>query len=162
MEQTATPTFTVRETEEEEAHRRIIQLKSGSLTVIIATIVIGIWGFTLLFEELNTASLSGLLVVFGHHTAAGIFCLIASVCSFIFLLPSIRWNVPWTLALLFPQQFILMTASLTSFHCVLQGQFADKVARSPAFILDDQAWVILLAYFHWVAMITWVVEKMRI
>jgi hypothetical protein len=84
-------------------------------------------------------------------------CLAAACSAAVFLWPSGKaWSIPATLGLLLPQQFVLMVASLTSFRCVMQGHFADGIERSPMFILSDQAWVILLAYFHWIALITWV------
>lgn len=131
--------------------------------MILTTVVTFIWGFTLLQEPANTSSLAGLLTIFGNHYVAGGVCLAAACCAAVFLWPSeIRWSIPATLAFLLPQQFVLMVASLTSFRCVMQGHFADGIERSPMFILSDQAWVILLAYFHWIALITWVHDNLSV
>jgi hypothetical protein len=53
-----------------------------------------------------------------------------------------------TLLFLVPQQILLFLSAGSSFKAIWQGHFADGVVRSHAFIMADQAPVILIAFFH--------------
>ncbi len=58
-----------------------------------------------------------------------------------------------TVLCLIPQQFMLYLSAGGAFRAIWEGQFADGVTRSHAFLLADQCPMILIAFFHSWAMV---------
>ncbi len=60
-------------------------------------------------------------------------------------------NKPWIVAMLLPQQILLMMSAAGATEAIWLSQFADGVIRSRAFIAADQLYSILAAIGHTVA-----------
>lgn len=50
--------------------------------------------------------------------------------------------------LMIPQQVILAVCAMSAIRLSIEGHYADWVYRPSLFILRDQVWAILLAFFH--------------
>jgi hypothetical protein len=65
-----------------------------------------------------------------------------------------RWSPGrLSVALLIPQQFLLLLSAGSALEAVAVGAYADGVSRSRVFILDDQIPVLLLAAGHTLAIV---------
>jgi hypothetical protein len=69
-----------------------------------------------------------------------------------------------SLALVLPQQVVLLSSGFGSLICVIRGRYADGYSASPEFILVDQAANILVGVFHTLALLevyAWPLAKRR-
>jgi len=74
---------------------------------------------------------------------------VASLALVSLLMPLGRWSI----ALMLPQQFMLMISAYGALTAMVIGQYGDGVERPKMFIMADQMPQILAAVFHTLAMI---------
>jgi hypothetical protein len=121
-----------------------------------------VWGATLLHIVIGTLLLlnpaagrstgPAEVVQFLGLTGAGIAMLTASVLAIgaIVLRRAADWAI---IGLLLPQQVLLYVAAWGGFQAILNGQYADGVARPYEFILTDQLPIMLFALIHTLAVL---------
>ena len=125
-----------------------------------------IWAFALIVDPIvvNATAINALAPYFHRHPGpfhisdwdfapirwAMVFVLLATA-SLSFLSFQFERKLHTVLALI-PQQFILLLSTGAIMRSIYLGQFADGTVRTPAFLLADQAPVLLLMVFH-----TWAV-----
>lgn len=94
---------------------------------------------------------SALFSFFGDSMAAGIVTTVVGLVALAILLRNHADDLSgW---LLTPQSFLLFIASISALVAIVSGQYPDGVERPSAFILTDQALVLLVTLFHAVAVL---------
>ena len=122
------------------------------LLIILVVVLHLNWGLTLFVFNLpyHTTGLSALIVLFGNSFFAGAFILAACVLAVVGLYKEDNHN---TVFFMLPQQFILLVTSGAVLHAVVVSAFPDGVVRPRLFIWNDQLHLILLSWFHTVAIL---------
>jgi len=115
-----------------------------------------VWGLILLFNTsaLNITAIHSMTSFFGldNHIALGIVCILFGIAAFVGAFERFK-NTSLGLAMMTPQQFILMESAIGAIMAISHSCFADGVIRDRAFIGADQAPAILVALFHTCAII---------
>jgi hypothetical protein len=109
------------------------------------------WAALLLLSphDMRTAALATFIHTIGVGPAAALFLLIGGTA----LYASVRAPRGWLgLALVFPQQVVLLLTAAMALEHALRGSYGDGVLRPPEFILADQLPVILTALIHTAAL----------
>lgn len=121
-------------------------------------------GVLLLFDPTagNTTSAHLLLKYIPYAPLAGVVMIIAAAMALYELVSRSGTARGWYfhrtpntryLALLLPQQAILVMAAGSAIEAMVTSHFADGVIRSRAFIIADQSTYVLLAIFYTMAII---------
>ena len=117
--------------------------------IVFAIALHMLWGALLLLDGENAAHITAIhtsLNIFRSHVLLGIIYLVASVLA-IFAAWRFSPNV-FNLAMVLPQQFMLMVSAIGACIAIWTSRFADGVERPMAFIMADQAPAVLMAIFH--------------
>jgi hypothetical protein len=108
------------------------------------------WAVLLLSpHDMRTAGLARFIELLGPAAAAALFLLIGAAAAY----ASARAPRGWLgLALVFPQQVVLLLTAAIALEHALRGTYGDGVQRPPEFILADQLPLILTALIHTAAL----------
>jgi hypothetical protein len=109
------------------------------------------WAAVLILSphDMRTAALANFIRVGGAWGAAALFLSIGAAA----LYASARAPRGWLgLALVFPQQVVLLLTAAMALEHALRGTYGDGVQRPPEFILADQLPIILTALIHTAAL----------
>ena len=98
-------------------------------------------------EPLDTTGLHDLNKIIGNTTSTACLALVASVLSILSMLTH-HYSARWSLALLLPQQVMMIMAARTAATCIVRGQFANGVILPPMFILADQCHIFWIGLAH--------------
>ena len=114
------------------------------------------WGIILITNPsaLNITAINSMTATYGlnNNITLGIACLIVGTGAFMATFDKFK-NTSLGLAMMIPQQFILMESAIGAIMAITHSCFADGVIRDRAFIAADQAPAILAAIFHTLAII---------
>jgi hypothetical protein len=109
------------------------------------------WAAVLILSphDMRTAALANFIRLGGVAGAAVLFLCIGGAALYV----SARAPRGWLgLALVFPQQVVLLLTAAMALDHALRGTYGDGVLRPPEFILADQLPVILTALIHTAAL----------
>lgn len=136
----------------------IVRGYSLSIIVFSAVLLHLSWAGILLFDEsaTNATALNALhryisLPKLPPIIAGAALCAVAAML----------WPSRWTLALLVPQQILLMMSAAGCAEAIWLSQFADGVVRARGFIAADQIYSIIVAIGHTLAIIAHAVRQTR-
>lgn len=122
-----------------------------SLIILYAIAVHILWALAAWADgsALNSTGLFGVTRLFGS-TVTPFVCLAVAVSAAVGLF--LR-RPAWRLSCMLPQQTVLMLSSFGVLEAISLAQYADGVIRPRAFMIADQAPVILAAFAHTIAIV---------
>ena len=123
------------------------------LIVLYAVVLHYVWAACLIVDPRagEATSLAWLTQVFRPELAISLLLIVATLALIYVFLFSARY--PWAVLLVLPQQAVLFISAWTALTAMIEGHFADGVARPTAFIVADQAPAIIAAVLHTAAII---------
>jgi len=129
---------------------------SAPMMVLYAAILHLVWATTFYINE-AAGNGTGLHAVSLLVPVAGLLPLLilASIAALI----GAFFNFPGSHYLLLPQQVLLLISATGAITAMWLGHFADGVERSHAFIIADQAYVVLTAVSHTLALVFYYFSK---
>lgn len=117
-------------------------------TLLLATVLHYIWGFTLLVDP-RVVRVTDLIPVdaagLNPRMVGGCLLVVAHIGAWALTRPSLSWK---TLAALMPQQFVLFMSSSAATYYTVVGHYGDGVPRPHGFIFADQVLIILVTLLH--------------
>lgn len=130
-----------------------VWLTSRNLIFAFATIVHLTWGFSLLLspELLETTGVSLMIKLCGGQHLAGLVFILGGLLATVSV-ADYTGNPLSNMLMMIPQQMFLFVAAISATFCIIDGQFADGVARSSVFLLIDQMWLIVICLVHSIAL----------
>ncbi len=123
-----------------------------SLMVLYAILLHTIWGINILIEPSSSMiTATSFLKEMVHSTViVGLLYLIVSISASFTLFGKPK---KWKMFLALPQQALLIQSAMGAIRCMINGHFADGVARPIPFIIADQSPIIIAMLLHTIALI---------
>ncbi len=128
-----------------------LRYAAGACMVLYCTAIHVIWACLILENHAATGAtpVSALASLFKSDGVLAAVLLLVAALSIVGLIS----RMPWAVALLMPQQSLLLISAFGAAAAIISAQYADGVIRPQEFIAADQAGVILAAPAHAIAII---------
>lgn len=115
--------------------------------VWFASILHIIWA-ALLIASISPTTVTGINLLHVMFPNRYVLACVLLGCSISAILSITKFKGTKSLAMLLPQQFLLIIPAIAVIAAISNGHFADGVIRSREFLLADKVVVILIALFH--------------
>ena len=121
----------------------------NNLVVVSVSLLHIVWGFALLSAQTNlhTTTIDSVVQFIQPYWLAAVILITASVMSFVSLHLGLKYR-RIALALLLPQQFMLVMSCIGAAQAVILSHYADGVPRPWEFILADQSVILIITALH--------------
>ncbi len=128
-----------------------------SVMVLFAVTLHFFWAFAILTDPLALGATGISSLYRWIHPGA---LLVAVLCGASTLtLTGLTLRYPWSFVMLIPQQLLLMMSAAGAIEAVFLSQYADGVLRHWTFIAADQAYSVIAAMGHTLAMAFFILRR---
>lgn len=135
----------------------IIRAQRVSVMVLFAVTLHLFWACLTLYDQ-QAMGATGLASLY-RWIYPPTFLIIVLVGASISTLIGIALRHPWSFIMLIPQQILLMMSAAGAIEAIFISQYADGVLRPWAFIAADQAYSVIAALGHTLAMLLFVLKR---
>jgi len=131
-----------------------------SIMVMFAVTLHLFWAAVILLDGGNALGATGIAALYRYFHPTAVLIAVLTSAS-IFTIVGFTSKYPWSVLFLIPQQILLMMSAAGAIEAIFISQYADGVIRAWSFIAADQAYSVIAAIGHTLAMVMFVLRRNR-